>query len=157
VAVETKNAFDATGRRSRDVYGLLKIQRWLQFGAGAWTDTATASAGPITQDLVVLDAKSDSATLVGPVHYGPPDPGEPLYVGEEEPQWYWREYTLEIKRVGQPSGGWPTTVDAVKAFVETTFPGETIFEANRNIERPPASNDLSAPAKWIEWELEFPR
>jgi hypothetical protein len=146
-------AVDLNSRaRTREVTGALYLERWIQIDAGTdqiyGTDTSSG-------DLNSLDSQADTLTSAssGRMWYGAASPGE-YDAGESNAAWYGQVVRVPFRRL-QGSAEWHTLKAEILAFVEAAFPQELILEANRRFDRPPVSDDVSAPAKYVIWTIEY--
>jgi len=144
------------GGRTREVTGSIYIERWIQIDSALTQIYGDPDASPpLLGDLNTLDALADSTTSSsgGRLWLGGASPAE-YDPGITDKAWYGQAIRIEFKRL-QSSGDWTALQAAAKSLVETAFPGELIYEANRRFNRPLPSDDPANPAKYVIWVVEY--
>lgn len=148
--------------RTREINGSVYIERWIQMDSA--TDQIYGNSNlvpPLPGDLNILDSLVDARTLASgapgaplpQIYYESPSPGE-YDPGITDKAWYGQAIRIRFKHV-QLSGQWETLRTEAKSLVETAFPNELIYEANRRFNRPQPSDDPANPAKYVIWVIEY--
>lgn len=142
--------------RTREVTGSIYIERWVQIDSALTQIYGDPNATPpVLGDLNTLDALADTLTAAGQgrIWFGGASPHE-YDPGITDKAWYGLAIRVEFKRL-QASGDWTALEATAKSMVETAFPNELIYEANRRFNRPLPSDDPANPAKYVIWVVEY--